>query len=92
MAGKSGAGTCRGGAMNKRTSISATLIFTENNELQQVNLSAETDGGAAALARALDGILKRPGDELKELEIRAKWLLAMIQVATLEAKLARLSG
>jgi len=78
--------------MNKRTSISATLIFTENNELQQVNLSAETDGDAAALAHALDGILKRPGDELKELEIRAKWLLAMIQVATLEAKLARLSG
>lgn len=78
--------------MNKRTSISATLIFTGNNELQQINLSAETDGDAAALARALDGILKRPGDELKELEIRAKWLLAMIQVATLEAKLARLSG
>ncbi len=77
--------------MNK-TSISATLIFTENNELQQVNLSAETDGDAAALARALDGILKRPGDELKELEIRAKWLLAMIQVATLEAKLARLKN
>jgi len=91
MAGKSGAGTCRGGAMNK-TSISATLIFTGNNELQQINLSAETDGDAAALARALDGILKRPGDEMKELEIRAKWLLAMIQVATLEAKLARLSG
>ena len=77
--------------MNK-TSISATLIFTGNNELQQINLSAETDGDTAALARALDGILKRPGDELKELEIRAKWLLAMIQVATLEAKLARLSG
>jgi hypothetical protein len=77
--------------MNK-TSISATLIFTGNNELQQINLSAETDGDAAALARALDGILKRPGDEMKELEIRAKWLLAMIQVATLEAKLARLSG
>lgn len=77
--------------MNK-TSISATLIFTENNELQQINLSAETDGDAAALARALDGILKRPGDEMKELEIRAKWLLAMIQVATLEAKLARLKN
>lgn len=77
--------------MNK-TSISATLIFTENKELQQVNLSAETDGDAAALARALDGILKRPGDELEELEIRAKWLLAMIKVATLEAKLARLKN
>jgi len=72
--------------MNK-TSISATLIFTENNELQQVNLSAETDGDAAALANALNGILKRPGDEMKEIEIRAKWLTAMIQVAMLEAKL-----
>ena len=78
--------------MNKRTSISATLIFTENNELQQVNLSAETDGDAAALAHALDGILKRPGDELKELEIRAKWLLAMIQNAALEYRLARLEN
>jgi len=48
--------------MNK-TSISATLIFTENNELQQINLNAETDGGAAALASALDHVLKRPGAE-----------------------------
>jgi len=90
MAGKSGAGTCRGGAMNK-TSISATLIFTENKKLQQVNLSAETDGDAAALARALDGILKRPGDELEEINVRLKWLLTTIEKMTLEIKLARLS-
>jgi len=75
--------------MNK-TSISATLIFTENKELQQVNLSAETDGDAAALAHALDGILKRPGDEMKELAIRFKWLIAVIEKATLEIRLARL--
>jgi len=77
--------------MNK-TSISATLIFTENKKLQQVNLSAETDGDAAALARALDGILKRPGDEMKEIEIRLKWLTVMIQNAALEYRLARLEN
>ena len=77
--------------MNK-TSISATLIFTGNNELQQINLSAETDGDAAALARALDGILKRPGDEMKEIEIRLKWLTVMIQNAALEYRLARLEN
>jgi hypothetical protein len=69
---------------------SATLIFTENNELQQINLSAETDGAAAALAKKLDGILKRPGDELEEINVRSKWLLATIENATLEIGLARL--
>jgi len=75
-----------------KTSISATLIFTENKELQQVNLSADTDGDAAALASAMDHVLKRPGDELEEINIRLKWLAAIIEKAALEYRLARLEN
>lgn len=72
-----------------KSKISATLLFSETGKIQSVNLNAETDGDAAALSHALKSIIKRPEDEMEELAIRFKWLIAIIEKATLEIRLAR---
>jgi hypothetical protein len=84
--------------MSEQTSFDVMIKITCSGELKNIfHLDAKDSEAADLLNHALDSILKRPGDEAEELAIRFKWVIAVIEraaaeyrLATAEAKLARL--
>jgi len=78
--------------MSEKIKLSALLDFSESGNLRSVSLVASTDDGAATLEHALGRVLKSEAEEIQEIAIRLKWLIAIIEKAALECRLARLEA